>query len=436
MPTPSLIDKIQNGTATVAVMGLGYVGLPLLVSYAAKGFSVIGYDIDAGKLRSLRNGKSYLEHINVDALVAACKEGRGALTDDPGELSAADAIILAVPTPLGKNREPDLSFIRHSLESIAPVLRKGQLVSLESTTYPGTTEEVVRPIVESSGLTVGEDVFVAYSPEREDPGNPHYHSTDIPKICSGLTPACLEVAVAVYEAVFKTVHPVASTAIAEMAKLLENTYRLINIALVNELKVVADGMGIDIFEVIRAAATKPFGFQAFWPGPGLGGHCIPIDPVYLSWRAREYGVDTRFIELADDVNRAMPNYVVRRIMEVLNEKGKAVNGSVILLLGLAYKENVGDLRESPALRIMTMLQAMGANVSYSDPHVPEIPTLRGHDLEGRSVSLDEELLSAQDAVVILAAHKAFDWPQIQQNSDVIVDTRGVFAPQPGRIVRA
>ncbi|MDC0947837.1 nucleotide sugar dehydrogenase [Gammaproteobacteria bacterium] len=436
MSSKTLIDKVRAGEACVAVMGLGYVGLPLLVSYAAKGLHVIGYDIDQAKLATLGEGQSYLEHIDIAPLSDALDNDRARLTADANELANADAIILAVPTPLGKNREPDLSFIRNSLDAIAPVLRAGQLVSLESTTYPGTTEEVVRPIVEASGLVVGENVFVAYSPEREDPGNPHFQSTEIPKICSGVTPQCLDVAMAVYQQVFTTVHPVASTAIAEMAKLLENTYRLINIALVNELKVVADGMGIDIFEVIRAAATKPFGFQAFWPGPGLGGHCIPIDPVYLSWRAREYGVDTRFIELADDVNRAMPDYVVRKLMEELNHQGKPVNGSSILLLGLAYKENVGDLRESPALRIMERLQALGAVVSYADPHVAEIPPLRDHKLYGRSSDLTDEFLKAQDAVVVLAAHAAFEWKQIERCSQLIVDTRGIYAPVPNRIVRA
>ncbi|EMG38432.1 nucleotide sugar dehydrogenase [Desulfocurvibacter africanus PCS] len=357
-------------------------------------------------------------------------------TTDYSRVSEVDALIFCVPTPLNEHREPDLSFVINSLLSVLPHLKAGQVLSLESTTYPGTTNEELRPRIEECGFTIGQDFFLIFSPEREDPNNPKYSTNTIPKICGGETEACLEVGLALYQGVIETIVPVSSTQAAEMTKILENTFRAVNIALVNELKIVAERMGLDIFEVIRAAATKPFGFMPFYPGPGLGGHCIPIDPFYLTWKAREYGVVTKFIELAGEVNTAMPDYVVGKIMTALNEHGKAVKGSRILVLGAAYKKNVDDTRESPGLALIAKLQDMGARVDYSDPHVPVMPKVRKYCFDMRSVPLTSETLAEYDLVLVATDHDRFDWKLIEENARVIVDTRGRYPQAAGKVYRA
>lgn len=424
----SFLQLIENKTATIGVVGLGYVGLPLLLAYARKGFRVIGYDIDADKTTRLLKGESYIKHIPATEVAAAVAGGRFEATTDFSRIAEADAVILCVPTPLDHHYEPDLSYVRDTLDAVVPHLKPGAALSLESTTYPGTTVEEVVPRVTGRGLMPGESVFVVYSPEREDPGNPKFHATNIPKVVGGHTAACLEAGVALYTAAFEQVVPVSSTQVAELTKLLENIYRAVNIGLVNELKIVADAMKIDIWEVIRAAATKPFGFTPFYPGPGLGGHCIPIDPFYLTWKAREYGVNTRFIELAGQVNRAMPEYVVQRTLLALNEHGKAVKGSKILLLGLAYKADVDDMRESPTFELMDRFKALGAEVSYHDPYIPVIGPTREHAAwQGvRSLPWGEPTLRAQDAIVITTHHHAFDLSQLVQWAGLIVDTRNAL----------
>ena len=363
---------------TVGVVGLGYVGLPLLLAYARKGTKALGFDIDPHKPAAILAGRSYIKHIASDSVAEAIKSGFVDATVDFSRIAETDAVILCLPTPLDEHLEPDLSYITATLDAISPYVHAGHVISLESTTYPGTTEEEVVPRMEARGLVPGKTVFIVYSPEREDPGNPKFTAANIPKVVGGMTAACLEAGVALYSTAFETVVPVSSCAVAEMTKLLENIYRAVNIGLVNELKVVADAMKIDIWEVIRAASTKPFGFTPFFPGPGLGGHCIPIDPFYLTWKAREYGVNTRFIELAGQINRGMPEYVVRRTMLALNEQGKAVKGSRILILGLAYKADVDDMRESPTFELMDRFVALGASVSYHDQHVPVIGPTRKH----------------------------------------------------------
>ena len=441
LPHMSLQDRLQQHSAVIGVVGLGYVGLPLVLAYAAKGFPSIGFDIDSSKIDHLHAGTSYIKHIPTSAVAAARSSGKLDATTDFGRISECDAIILCVPTPLDEHFEPDLSFVTDTLDSVVPHLKAGQVLSLESTTYPGTTEEEVVPRVEAAGFKVGESVFVVYSPEREDPGNPKFTATNIPKVVGGHTAACLEAGVALYGAAFEQVVPVSSTQVAEMTKLVENIYRSVNIGLVNELKIAADKMGIDIWEVIRAASTKPFGFTAFYPGPGLGGHCIPIDPFYLTWKAREFGVHTRFIELAGEINRSMPEYVVRRTMEALNSRGKAVKGSRILLLGLAYKANVDDMRESPTFVLMDRFLELGATVHFHDPHVPVVGPTREHMNWAGKISLDwtPEILAAQDAIVIATHHAAFDLAELAANADLIIDTRNAMASvtcKPGQVVKA
>jgi UDP-N-acetyl-D-glucosamine dehydrogenase len=357
-----LSESIKNRTARVGVIGLGYVGLPLAMRFTAVGLDVIGFDVDVKKVKTLAEGRSYIAHIP-DASVAKCVAAGLEATTDFSRIAEVDVITICVPTPLNRNREPDMSYIVNSLALIVPHMHKGQLLSLESTTYPGTTEEIVRPALEARGFKVGEDVFLVFSPEREDPGNQDYTTQTIPKVVGGSTPQCLEMGVALYSKIIDRVVPVSSTAAAEMVKILENTHRAVNIGFVNEMKVVADRMGIDIQEVIEAAATKPFGFTKYTPGPGLGGHCIPIDPFYLSWKAREYGVTIRFIELAGEVNHAMPDWVVGKVTEALNLRKKSLNGSRVLVLGIAYKKNIDDMRESPAVRVMEILRGKGAEVS-------------------------------------------------------------------------
>jgi UDP-N-acetyl-D-glucosamine dehydrogenase len=431
----ALTAKFRDRKAIVAVVGMGYVGLPLTLRFSEVGFRVIGVDIDPAKVERLNRSESYIEHIKPAAIAQARMRGFAATTEF-SRVREADAILICVPTPLGRFREPDLSFVLNTTDALVPHLRPGQVVCLESTTYPGTTEEELKPRIESAGLTVGRDVFLVFSPEREDPGNPEYVTRTIPKVCGGTTPACLEVGKALYSAVIDRVVPVSSTRAAEMTKLLENIHRAVNIGLVNEMKIIADRMDIDIHEVIRAAATKPFGFVPYYPGPGLGGHCIPIDPFYLTWKAREYGVDTRFIELAGEVNRNMPDWVVGKIAEALNRRGKPVRGARVLMLGVAYKKNVDDMRESPAVALMELLRAKGAEVAYSDPHVPVFPSLREHRFDLKSVALDPATLAAFDCVVLATNHDAFDYQLIRRHAQLIVDTRGVYLDPAPNVVKA
>jgi UDP-N-acetyl-D-glucosamine dehydrogenase len=431
-----LLSKFQDKSACIGIVGLGYVGLPLAKLYLHNGFRVYGFDIDEKKITALKEGRSYIEHVDAGMFQAASAQGTFVPTIDYSRASEVDALIFCVPTPLNEHREPDLSFVINSLLSVLPYLRAGQVLSLESTTYPGTTNEELRPRIEERGFTIGQDFFLVFSPEREDPNNPKYNTNTIPKVCGGETEACLEVGLALYRGVIETIVPVSSTQAAEMTKILENTFRAVNIALVNELKIVAERMGLDIFEVIRAAATKPFGFMPFYPGPGLGGHCIPIDPFYLTWKAREFGVATRFIELAGEVNTAMPDYVVGKIMAALNEQGKAVNGSRILVLGAAYKKNVDDTRESPGLALIAKLQELGAQVDYSDPHVSVMPKVRKYSFDMHSVTITPETLKEFDLVLVATDHDRFDWKLIEENARVIVDTRGRYTQAAGKIYRA
>lgn len=430
-----LIDRLDSKSATIGILGLGYVGLPLVLRFAAVGYRVVGLDIDARKVDALNAGRSYIEHVPDAAIAAARARGFEAGTDF-SRVADADALIICVPTPLDEHREPDLSFVIDTIESMVPHLRRGQVVSLESTTYPGTTDEELRPRIESRGLAVGSDLFLVFSPEREDPGNPDFETRTIPKVCGGVTPDCLDVGVALYRQAIDRVIPVSSARIAEMTKLLENIHRSVNIGLVNEMKIVADRMGIDIHEVIRAAATKPFGFVPYMPGPGLGGHCIPIDPFYLTWKAREYGLNTRFIELAGEVNRAMPQWVVGKLADALNERCRSIRGSRVLVLGIAYKKNVDDMRESPSVEMMEMLRAKGADVRYADPHVPVFPTLRKHRFELRSEPITAESLASHDAVLIATDHDRFDYDLIFRHARLIVDTRGVYRERAEHLVRA
>jgi len=431
----ALLKKLRDRTAVISVIGLGYVGLPLALRFSDTGYRVIGLDIDPAKIKQLNGGASYIRHIPGNAVSAARDKGFRA-TSDVKEVAGADAILICVPTPLNRYREPDLHFILDTTEAILPHLHKGQVVSLESTTYPGTTDEELKPRIESTGLRVGKDVFLVFSPEREDPGNQEYTTQTIPKICSGVTSACLEVAKALYGQIVDQIVPVSSTRAAELTKLLENIHRAVNIGLVNEMKIIADKMGIDIYEVIRAAATKPFGFVPYWPGPGLGGHCIPIDPFYLTWKAREFGVHTRFIELAGEVNHAMPEWVIGKVVQALNERQRALKGSSCLVLGIAYKKNVDDMRESPAVELMELLVKGGAKVDYSDPHVPVFPKMREHHFDLRSVMLTPESIASYNVVLLATNHDAFDYEAIRRHAKLIVDTRGVYRDPAANVVRA
>jgi len=436
----TLLKKINDKSATIGVVGLGYVGLPLLKRLNEVGFQTMGLDIDQSKVDALTAGQAYIKHIDVDDMTQAIANGTCRATTDFSNARDADVIILCVPTPLNKYREPDLSYVIGSVETLLPHLRPGQMLSLESTTYPGTTEEELCPRVEGRGMTIGEDIFLVYSPEREDPGNPDFNTHTIPKVCGGSSDACLEIGKAFYSQIIDRVVTVSSTKAAEMTKILENTYRAVNIALVNELKIVADKMGIDLFEVIDAAATKPFGYKAFYPGPGLGGHCIPIDPFYLTWKAREYGLHTRFIELAGEVNSSMPQYVVARVGEELNDAGKSIRGAKVLLLGIAYKKNVDDMRESPGLIILDQLLEKGANVDYSDPFVPRLPLQRGHGVAPEdfidSIELTKENIGKYDCVLLATDHDIFDFDLIATHAKKLIDTRGVYKASDLNVVRS
>src|SRR4051812_23930179 len=415
---------IQGRTARVGVIGLGYVGLPLVELFAARGFPVLGLDIDATKVRRLRAGESYIGHIASERVAALQDSGRFEATDDFARLADADAVLICVPTPLGAHREPDLNAVIMTGRTVGRYLRPGQLVVLESTTYPGTTRDVLRPELETQGLVAGRDFFLAYSPEREDPGNPRFSAGNIPKVVGGWDETSLTLVQGLYGAVVPEVVPVSSCEVAEACKILENTYRAVNIALVNELKVVFDRMGIDVWEVIDAAKTKPFGFQAFYPGPGLGGHCIPIDPFYLTWVARAHGVHTRFIELAGEINTAMPHHVIDKVIAVLNDRGRSLKGSRVLVLGAAYKPDVDDCRESPAFELRELLQERGAAVAYNAPHARVLPPLRGHTIRLESVPLSAETLAAHDCVLIATDHALYDWEMIARHAPLLVDTRG------------
>lgn len=420
-----LLNKIKARQAAVGIIGLGYVGLPIVIEFCKKGFPVTGFDVDSRKVASLKQGKSYIRYIPHTTIRETLRNFIP--TTDFSKLSKMDCIILCVPTPLNKNREPDMTYVFNSTKSVARYLRRGQLIVLESTTYPGTTDEDMRAILENTGLKAGKDFYLAYSPEREDPNNKDFSTSSIPKVVGGYTPKCLKLAVALYDSIVVKTVPVSSTRVAETTKLLENIYRAVNIALVNELKMLCDNMGMDVWEVIEASKTKPFGFQAFYPGPGLGGHCIPIDPFYLTWKAREYECATRFIELAGEINSSMPHYVVERVQLVLNKQGKALKGSRILVLGMAYKRDVDDQRESPSLRIIQLLRERGTHVLYNDPHVP---VCRGHrnypDIDMKSVKLTGTILRRADVVLLLTDHTAYDYSFIEKHSRCIVDTRNAF----------
>jgi UDP-N-acetyl-D-glucosamine dehydrogenase len=430
-----LVSKLTTKTATVGIVGLGYVGQPLALRYAEIGYHVIGFDIEQSRVNELNKGRSSIKHID-DARVAAAVSKAFEATTDFSRIVEVDGIIICVPTPLNKNREPDLGFVTRTCEQLAPYLRSGQVVSLESTTYPGTTKEVVVPILEQNGLVVGETIFAVYSPEREDPANPDFTTNTIPKVLGGHTKNCQQAGVALYGHAIDELVLVSSTEAAEMTKLLENIHRAVNIGLVNEMKIVADRMGIDIFEVIDAASTKPFGFTPYYPGPGLGGHCIPIDPFYLTWKAREYGINTRFIELAGEVNRAMPDFVYGKLVKALNDRRRSVRGAKVMVLGIAYKKNVDDMRESPSAVLLEMLRDAGAEFSYADPHVPFFPPMRQHQFDLSATPLTPETLAAQDAVILATDHDDFDYDLIKRHAKVIVDTRGVYREPADNVVRA
>ncbi|MGC8893030.1 MAG: nucleotide sugar dehydrogenase [Candidatus Saccharicenans sp.] len=411
----------------VGVIGLGYVGLPLIREFMKAGFPVVGFDIDEEKIQKLRAGQSYIHYLPSSLIQGWLSTGRFQATSDFSVLHTVDAIIICVPTPLNENREPDMSYVFNTTRTIAEHLQPGQLVVLESTTYPGTTDEDMRHILEEgTGLRAGQDFFLAFSPEREDPNNPNFTTATIPKVVGGYTPSCLQVAKALYDQIVVRTVPVSSCRAAEATKILENTYRAVNIALVNELKMLFDRMGIDIWEVIEAAKTKPFGFQAFYPGPGLGGHCIPIDPFYLTWKAREYDLSTRFIELAGEVNISMPYYVVQKTVEALNNRGQSIKGARILILGLAYKKDVDDPRESPSFKLIELLKARGAEVDYNDPYIPKPPKTRKWKLEKDSVPLTAKNLAAYDCVIIATDHSQYDADFIHKNARLIVDTRNLL----------
>ncbi len=435
-----LLKRIQNKQARVAILGMGYVGLPLLQTFCKAGYRCLGFDVDTRKIKMLNSGRSYIQHIPSAAIRELRRAEQFIASSDPKDLRGCDALLICVPTPLTQASEPDMTYVESTAETIRAILKRDQLVVLESTTYPGTTRDVLKPILERSGLKAGSDFYLAYSPEREDPGRKDYGTSTIPKVVGGLNAKSRKLACELYSQAVTEVVPVSSCEVAEACKILENVYRSVNIALVNELKMLFDRMGIDIWEVISAARTKPFGFQAFYPGPGLGGHCIPIDPFYLTWKAKQYNMVTRFIELAGEINRAMPIYVVRRLADALNEQCKSINGSKILVLGLAYKADVDDVRESPAIELIELLRDRGAKVDYNDPHVPKTHKMREHDLKMTSKKLTPAMLKSYDCVLIATAHKAYDMNTIARHAKLIIDTRNatdnVAARYRKKIVKA
>jgi len=422
----NLEDKIAKKEYLLGIIGLGYVGLPLSLTFLRKGISVLGFDLDPEKISKIHQGKSYIKHIPSDELAGFVKQDVFSATTDFTRLKEPDVILLCVPTPLTEHREPDMQYIESTAHAVAKELRPGQLIILESTTYPGTTVELLQPILESSGLKGGEDFAIAYSPEREDPGNTQYNTADIPKVVGGINEDSSRLACNFYKTAIETTVEVSSTQAAEMSKLLENIFRSVNIAMVNELKMLCHRMEIDIWEVIRASSTKPFGFMPFYPGPGLGGHCIPIDPFYLTSKAREYDFPTKFIELAGEVNTEMPYYVIQRVMEALNSRKKSINGSRVLLLGMAYKKNVDDPRESPSFKLIEILREKGAEVIYNDPHIPKIPPVRKYSFSMDSTELTKETLAAVDCVLLATDHSAYDYQFILDHADLIIDTRNAF----------
>jgi UDP-N-acetyl-D-glucosamine dehydrogenase len=423
--------RIQNRKVRVGILGLGYVGLPLAREFANAGIAVLGFDIDESKVKILNSGRSIIKHVPHEQVRKLRKSGKFSATSNMARLREVDAVLICVPTPLTKNREPDMQYVVGSAETIAKYLKKGQLIVLESTTYPGTTREVMVPILEKSGLKAGRDFYVAFSPEREDPGNKNYTTKTIPKVVGGLTPECKNRANALYSAAIVRTVSVSSCEAAEATKIVENVYRCVNIAMVNELKIVFDRMGIDIWEVINAASTKPFGYHPFYPGPGLGGHCIPIDPFYLTWKARQYGMPTRFIELAGEINTGMPHYVVQRTMQALNERKKSLNGSKVLVLGLAYKKDIDDIRESPSIELIELLQSHGAKVDYNDPYIPKTHKQREHNLRMKSKPLSPKMLKSYDVVLISTDHSSYDYKMIVKNSRLVIDTRNATAKVKG-----
>ncbi len=419
-PRDALLSKAKDKTAVFGIVGLGYVGLPLAMELVRAGYRVIGFDISKRVVDGLNAGRSHIQDVPADAVAKAVAAGKFSATNDLSRLSEPDAISIAVPTPLSKTKDPDVSYVLSATESIKKTLRRGQLVILESTTYPGTTRELMLPAFESTGLKVGEDFFLAFSPERVDPGNPKYNTRNTPKVVGGITPNCLQVTVALYEPAIERIVPVTSTEAAELVKILENTFRSVNIGLVNEMAIVCDKLGVDVWEVIDAAATKPFGFMKFTPGPGVGGHCIPLDPHYLAWKMRTLNYRTRFIELAGEINAEMPEYWVARVADRLNDQGKAVRGSTVLVLGVAYKKDIDDIRESPALDVIRLLEQRGAIVKYHDPHVPR---LHEDGVELESIPLTADMLHGTDCVVIVTDHTALDYPLVAREAKLVVDTR-------------
>jgi len=424
-----LLSRIRKKDFTAAVIGLGYVGLPLAVEYAEAGISVVGVDADGDKIRAIRAGQSYIGDVSSASLRAAVESGNLRATSDYSALAEADTVNICVPTPLRKTKDPDLSYVVSAAEAIVRYLHPGMLIILESTTYPGTTDELLVPMFEEKGFRVGRDIFLAFSPERVDPGNPQYNTRNIPKVVGGATPKCTKLATALYEGVLERVHPVSTAAVAEMVKLLENTFRSVNIGLVNEIALMCDRMGIDVWEVIDAAKTKPFGFMPFYPGPGIGGHCIPLDPFYLSWKAKQYGFESRFIELAGVINGQMPHFVVGKVVDALNRFRKSVNGAKVLVLGVAYKKDIRDVRESPALDILQLLAQKGAKLSYCDPHVP---LLDEHGIRMKGEKFSAATLRKADCVVVVTDHSAFDYRMVARESKVVVDARNALRGRNGK----
>ena len=430
-----LSQKLNERSASISVIGLGYVGLPLTCSLAKAGFKVFGLDIDENKINKLNKNESYISYID-NSIIENLNNSNFCASNDFSYISKSDVIVICVPTPLSKNREPDLSYIAKTIDTIAPYLKKNQLISLESTTYPGMTDELISTRLKSEGFEVGNDFHLVYSPEREDPGNKDFSTSNIPKIIGGTTQACLKLGHYLYEAIVEEVVEVSSTRAAEMTKLLENIQRSVNIGLMNEMKIICTAMDIDIHEVIKAAETKPFGFTSYYPGPGIGGHCIPVDPFYLSWKVKEYGLNTKFIELAGEINHSMPKWVISRLSDALNKKSLPLKDSRILILGIAYKKNVDDMRESPAALIMKYLEENGVNYDYSDPYIPSFPILRNYEFDLKSIELSPEIISSYDALILVTDHDDFDYDMIIQNAQLLIDTRGIYHVQTDNLLKA